>query len=106
MAPSKKRKRASEPASKRKASTPQRVCKDAEADAIDLIDVDDLSQYEEMKKKEQAELLKQQQQDEANRPVKLAEFQCIICMDNPTNLTVTHCGESCHHKRKIRPFLT
>ncbi|RDW88669.1 hypothetical protein BP6252_00701 [Coleophoma cylindrospora] len=93
MAPSKKRKRTSEATPKRKSSTPQQARKDvAAADAIDLVDVEDISQYEEMKKKEQAELLKQQQQDEANRPVKLAEFQCIICMDNPTDLTVTHCG--------------
>ncbi|RDW94761.1 hypothetical protein BP5796_00524 [Coleophoma crateriformis] len=92
MAPSKKRKRASEATPKRKSSTPQQVRKGVATDAIDLVDVDDISQYEEMKKKEQAELLKQQQLDEASRPVKLAEFQCIICMDNPTDLTVTHCG--------------
>jgi len=63
-----------------------------EADVVDLVDIEDDLQYEDFKKKQQAELIKQQQQDEANKPVKLAEFQCIICMDNPTDLTVTHCG--------------
>ena len=24
--------------------------------------------------------------------VKLGNFQCVICMDNVTSLTVTHCG--------------
>jgi hypothetical protein len=62
-------------------------------EVVDLVDVEDDSQYEEFKAKQQAELVKQQQQDEANKPVRLAEFQCIICMDNPTDLTVTHCGK-------------
>lgn len=62
-------------------------------EVVDLVDVEDDSQYEEFKAKQQAELIKQQQQDEANKPVRLAEFQCIICMDNPTDLTVTHCGK-------------
>ena len=59
---------------------------------VDLVDIDDDEKYEDFKAKQQAELIKQQQLDEANKPAKLAEFQCIICMDNPTDLTVTHCG--------------
>jgi hypothetical protein len=59
---------------------------------VDLLDIEDEVQYEAMKAKKQAELIKKQNEEEANRPVKLAEFQCIICMDNPTDLTVTHCG--------------
>ena len=62
------------------------------ADVVDLVDVEDETQYEAFKAKQQAELIKQQAQDEAKKPIKLAEFQCIICMDNPTDLTVTHCG--------------
>jgi hypothetical protein len=42
--------------------------------------------------KEQAELIKAQNEAEANKPVRLAAFECIICMSNPTDLTVTHCG--------------
>jgi hypothetical protein len=59
---------------------------------VDLSNVEDEAQYEAMKKREQEEAIKKQNEEEANRPVKLAEFQCIICMDNPTDLTVTHCG--------------
>jgi len=59
---------------------------------VDLVDIDDDEKYEDFKAKQQAELIKQQQLDEATKPAKLAEFQCIICMDNPTDLTVTHCG--------------
>jgi hypothetical protein len=61
---------------------------------VDLVDVDDDEKYEDFKAKQQAELIKQQQLDEATKPAKLADFQCIICMDNPTDLTVTHCGMS------------
>jgi hypothetical protein len=68
-------------------------------DLVDLSTVDNDEQYndfkakeEALKAKEQADLIKAQNQAEANKPVKLAEFQCIICMDNPTDLTVTHCG--------------
>ncbi len=61
-------------------------------DVVDLVDVEDESQYEALKVKNQAELIKKQNEEEANKPVRLAEFQCIICMDNPTDLTVTHCG--------------
>lgn len=59
---------------------------------VDLVNIDGNEKYEEFKAKQQAKLIKQQQQEEADRPIKLSEFQCIICMDNPTDLTVTHCG--------------
>jgi hypothetical protein len=61
-------------------------------EVVDLADVDDDTQYRELAANQQAELIKKQNEDEAKKPVKLAEFQCIICMDNPTDLTVTHCG--------------
>ncbi|KAH6680814.1 hypothetical protein B0J14DRAFT_634313 [Halenospora varia] len=64
----------------------------AKVEAVDLTDVENEEQYKELAAKQQAELIKKQQQDEATRPVRLADFNCIICMDNPTDLTVTHCG--------------
>jgi hypothetical protein len=73
-------------------STPSRKQKVEEADLVDLSAINDEDEYADFKAKQQAELIKQQQEEEANKPVKLAEFQCIICMDNPTDLTVTHCG--------------
>lgn len=74
-------------------STPSRKQKVEQADLVDLSTINDDDEYAEFKAKQQAELIKQQQEEEANKPVKLAEFQCIICMDNPTDLTVTHCGK-------------
>lgn len=74
-------------------ATPAREPK-VEEEVVDLVDIDDDEKYEDFKAKQQAEMIKKQQQEEATRPVKLAEFQCIICMDNPTDLTVTHCGMS------------
>lgn len=35
-----------------------------------------------------------QKKIEADRRVKLSKFQCVICMDDVSNLTVTHCGKS------------
>jgi hypothetical protein len=61
-------------------------------EVVDLEGVETQKEYEEFKAKQQAEAIRQQNEEEANRPMKLAEFQCIICMDNPTDLTVTHCG--------------
>jgi len=63
-----------------------------DVEVVDLEGVDSAREYEEFKAKQQAEAIRQQNEEEANKPVKLAEFQCIICMDNPTDLTVTHCG--------------
>jgi hypothetical protein len=59
---------------------------------VDLVDIDDEASYEALRAKEQAELIRAQNEAEANKPVKLAAFECIICMSNPTDLTVTHCG--------------
>jgi hypothetical protein len=73
-------------------ATPSRKQEFDEAEIVDLVGLDDDTKYEDFRKAQQDELIKRQQQDEANRPVKLAEFQCIVCMDNPTDLTVTHCG--------------
>ncbi|KAL2075242.1 hypothetical protein VTL71DRAFT_185 [Oculimacula yallundae] len=64
----------------------------ADVQTIDLVDIDDKEEYDERMRKEQAEMIKKQNQAEATKSVKLAEFQCIICMDNPTDLTVTFCG--------------
>jgi hypothetical protein len=65
---------------------------DGDVQVLDLVDVEDEKQYEALRAKEQAELVKAQNEAEANKPVRLAAFECIICMSNPTDLTVTHCG--------------
>ncbi|KAI9734488.1 MAG: SUMO-targeted ubiquitin ligase complex subunit slx8 [Claussenomyces sp. TS43310] len=63
-----------------------------EVEAVDLVDIDDDEAYGAYQIQRQEEMIKQQRQDEADKPVKLSDFQCIICLDNPTDLTVTWCG--------------
>ena len=65
----------------------------ASVEVVDLEDIEEKEEYEQFKARQQAETIKRQNEEEANKPVKLAEFQCIICMDQPTDLTVTHCGQ-------------
>ncbi|KAH8600061.1 hypothetical protein B0O99DRAFT_682520 [Bisporella sp. PMI_857] len=102
MAPQTRKRRANTPAEVRasksartgtKASASASKIKPEDgAEVIDLADVEDEAQLKVFQAKQAADLIKQQQQEEANKPIRLAEFQCVICMDNPTDLTVTHCG--------------
>lgn len=106
MAPSRKRKAttsgegreskaAKTRASKSSRSTPGANAKKENSEdvqLVDLVDVENVTDYDALKAKQQAEMITKQNQEEATKPVKLAEFQCIICMDNPTDLTVTFCG--------------
>jgi hypothetical protein len=73
-----------------RASVPPKV--EADVEVVDLAEIENDEQYQDLHAKEAAELSKKQALDEATRPVKLAHFNCIICMDQPTDLTVTHCG--------------
>lgn len=62
-------------------------------DEVDLVNVNDDEDYEAQKEKRKAEELKRQREEEAARPLKLAKQQCVICLDQPTGLVVTHCGK-------------
>jgi len=62
-----------------------------EIEQVDLVDVDDVK-YADYRSSQQAALLKQQEEDEATKSSKLSNFTCIICLDNPTDLSVTACG--------------
>lgn len=55
-------------------------------------DEDDIEVYDLTRSEDELpeELLKSEEDDS----VKLSKFECIICMDAATNLTVTHCGRS------------
>ncbi|KAF7909365.1 uncharacterized protein EAF01_003083 [Botrytis porri] len=77
---------------KRRKLSPSETKPEEDVEVVDLAENSNLEEYEAAKAKRQEDLIKQQNQDEATKPVKLVEFQCIICMDNPTDLTVTHCG--------------
>jgi hypothetical protein len=67
---------------------------DAKVEELDLIDVDDDTTYAEIMKKRQEDLIRQQRQAELDKPLKLATTQCVICLDQPEDLVVTHCGTS------------
>lgn len=77
---------------RRSTRTPAPRSSQDNVEVVDLEKVEGKEEYEDFQAKQQAEAIRKQNLDESNRPVKLAEFQCIICMDNPTDLTVTHCG--------------
>lgn len=72
---------------KRDASPSTDPGKDAEV--IDLIEY---VSYDEYREKKLLAADKKRMAADAVRPMRLADFQCIICMDQPTDLTVTHCG--------------
>lgn len=110
MAPSTRKRKATTPAEGRpgkagKLHTPKRFRPGSrgakkelseEVPVVDLSEVDTLEEVEALKQKEQAEMVKKQNlqnQEDATKPAKLSEFQCIICMDNPTDLSVTFCGK-------------
>ncbi|CAD6502604.1 BgTH12-05195 [Blumeria graminis f. sp. triticale] len=64
-----------------------------EIDTVDLRNIETELQWEEKKKRDAAAIMaKEQSQENKPKLVKLSDFQCIICMDSPTDLTVTHCG--------------
>jgi hypothetical protein len=59
---------------------------------LDLVDVEDDLSYVEAMKTRQADLIKQQRQEDSDKPIKLATTQCVICLDQPEDLVVTYCG--------------
>lgn len=79
-APAPKRRRRTSGVSPPKSDPLEKAESDNESDIIDLRDLSKVP-----------ELLLQRQREKAER-VKLGSFQCAICMDDATSLTVTHCG--------------
>lgn len=67
---------------------------DDEKDVLDQSGpVDMVNESDRLQRQQQEDLIKQQQMRERNKPIRLADFSCIICMDSPTNLTITGCGK-------------
>ena len=86
-----KRKREESRPNKRKAHV--LVSSDEEKDPFgdddkDVLDVVDLADTDEVPESMRAK-------PKPKNEIKLGAFQCVICMDNVTGLTVTHCGEFC-----------
>ncbi|KFY14860.1 hypothetical protein V492_02371 [Pseudogymnoascus sp. VKM F-4246] len=74
---------------------------DDKVEELDLVDAEDDTSYAEVMRKRQEDLIKQQRQAELDKPLKLATTQCVICLDQPEELAITHCGHmfcsSCLH---------
>ncbi|KAF5638516.1 e3 ubiquitin ligase complex slx8-rfp subunit slx8 [Fusarium tjaetaba] len=66
------------------------------------IDVEAKAEFDTIDLTETNEVFEEARKPEKDDRVKLAAFQCVICMDDCSNLTVTHCGHlycaSCLHQ--------
>ncbi|EXK77103.1 hypothetical protein FOQG_18176 [Fusarium oxysporum f. sp. raphani 54005] len=66
------------------------------------IDVEPSAEFDTIDLTETNEVFEEGRKPEKDDRVKLAAFQCVICMDDCSNLTVTHCGHlycaSCLHQ--------
>ena len=60
---------------------------------VDLRDVDEDTGLSQLLQKQRESTIKAQQEQEG-KPTKLANLQCIICMEPMVNITATHCGKS------------
>ncbi|KAF4950325.1 hypothetical protein FSARC_13243 [Fusarium sarcochroum] len=61
-----------------------------------LVDLEATSDLPTIDLTETNEVLEDPKKPEKDDRVKLAAFQCVICMDDCSNLTVTHCGKQIH----------
>jgi E3 ubiquitin-protein ligase RNF5 len=52
-------------------------------EVVDLVDKDEVP----------ADIINNSQKEKEKNWVKLGALDCVICMDNATDLTVTHCGK-------------
>ena len=49
-------------------------------------------QVEKLLEQQQAESIRSQH-EQSKRPSRMSDLQCVICMENMTDITATHCGE-------------
>jgi len=61
-------------------------------DGIEEIDLTEADSDDKLLAKAHEDLLKMQKADGPEKP-KLADFKCVICLDDPTDLAATPCGE-------------
>ena len=59
---------------------------------VDLRGVDDDRDLSKLLEQQRADTIKAQQ-EQSNKPVRLSTLQCVVCMENMTNITATHCGK-------------
>ena len=58
---------------------------------VDLRDVDSDTDLARVLERQRVATVKAQQ-EEADKPTKLANVTCVVCMEEMTNMTATHCG--------------
>ena len=85
---------ASPPAKRRRNLT-----KATSIEEVDLRDVDSESDLARVLERQRAATVREQQ-EQADKPTKLAEVTCVVCMEELTNMTATHCGKTRHFSRK------
>ncbi|KAL8793967.1 MAG: hypothetical protein Q9195_003480 [Heterodermia aff. obscurata] len=92
--PSKRRKTAANP---KQQKSVKKEDSDAEVEEIDLKDVDDDNGLSKALQKQQEMAIKAQRKEESDKPVKLSNLSCIICLESMTDITATRCGHLfCH----------
>ena len=63
-----------------------------EIEEVDLRNVDDDRGLFKLLEQQRADAIKSQQ-EQSNKPIRLSNLQCVVCMENMTNITATHCGK-------------
>ena len=64
-----------------------------EIEEVDLRDVEDESGLFKVLEQQRADAIKSQK-EQSNKPLRFSTQQCVVCMENMTNITSTHCGKS------------
>ena len=67
----------------------------AKVEEIDLSNIDDGNDYSKVLEQQRINAIKAQQGDR-DRLLTLSTIQCVVCMENMTDLTTTYCGKYIH----------
>ena len=99
MPASQRHKRNSKDTSRTNSEAPNRSAKrrkpepvKTEIEEVDLRDVESDTDLARVLEKQRVATIKAQQ-EEADKPTKLANVTCVVCMEELTNMTATHCGK-------------
>ena len=76
----------------------------ASIEEIDLRDVDSDQDLARVLEQQRAATIRDQQA-QAEKPTKLANVTCVVCMEELTNMTATHCGKLPFQQDRIRGSL-
>lgn len=64
-----------------------------QVEGYDLTSIDDDTGLAKALQNQQEAAIKAQREGSGDKPTKLSNLQCIICLETTKNLTATHCGE-------------